>query len=75
LIGLRVGDLVVLTNCPFHALAREHTALTCGMNLHLITAVLDELRRSDMRVRLDPAGDRCCVTLTDGQAAGRPSDW
>jgi hypothetical protein len=23
-------------NCPFHALARTHTALICGMNLELL---------------------------------------
>ena len=48
-------DRVVLANCPFHALAREHTALVCGMNLHLITALLDELGRRDVQTRLDPA--------------------
>jgi predicted ArsR family transcriptional regulator len=58
------GDQVLLANCPFHALAREHTALVCGMNLHLITAMLDELGRPDVQARLDPAPDRCCVTLT-----------
>ena len=58
------GDRVVLANCPFHALAREHTALVCGMNLHLITALLDELGRRDVQTGLDPAPQRCCVTLT-----------
>ena len=58
------GDAVVLVNCPFHALAREHTALVCGMNLHLITAMLDELAVAKVRAALDPAPDRCCVTLT-----------
>jgi predicted ArsR family transcriptional regulator len=58
------GDRVVLANCPFHALAREHTALVCGMNLHLITALLDELGRRDVLAGLDPAPQRCCVTLT-----------
>ena len=58
------GDRVVLANCPFHALAREHTALVCGMNLHLITALLDELGRRDVQAGLDPAPQRCCVTLT-----------
>jgi predicted ArsR family transcriptional regulator len=57
-------DRVVLANCPFHALAREHTALVCGMNLHLITALLDEFGRRDVQTRLDPAPQRCCVTLT-----------
>ena len=58
------GDRVVLANCPFHALAREHTALVCSMNLHLITALLDELGRRDVQTGLDPAPQRCCVTLT-----------
>jgi len=58
------GDRVVLANCPFHALAREHTALVCGMNLHLITALLDELARRDVLAGLDPAPQRFCVTLT-----------
>jgi predicted ArsR family transcriptional regulator len=57
-------DVLVLANCPFHALAREHTTLVCGMNLHLITAMLDELDHTDVRAGLDPAPDRCCVTLT-----------
>jgi predicted ArsR family transcriptional regulator len=61
----RVQDgVLVLANCPFHALAREHTALVCGMNLHLITAMLDELGHTDVQARLAPAPQRCCVTLT-----------
>lgn len=67
------GGRVVLANCPFHALSRDHTALICGMNLHLITALLDELGHPDVHARLDPATDRCCVTLTAEPAAGRPS--
>jgi predicted ArsR family transcriptional regulator len=58
------GERVVLANCPFHALARAHTALVCGMNLYLITALLDELGRRDVLAGLDPAPQRCCVTLT-----------
>lgn len=57
------GD-VVLANCPFDALARDHTDLVCGMNLHLITAMLDELGHPEVRATLDPAPPRCCVRLT-----------
>ena len=61
----RVQDgVLVLANCPFHALARDHTVLVCGMNLHLITAMLDELGHTEVRARLVPAPDRCCVTLS-----------
>jgi predicted ArsR family transcriptional regulator len=59
-----------LANCPFHALARDHTALVCGMNLHLIRAMLGELGHPDVEARLDPAPDRCCVTLTAGRPGG-----
>jgi predicted ArsR family transcriptional regulator len=57
-------DALLLANCPFHSLAREHTALVCGMNLHLITALLDELGHTDLRATLDPGPERCCVALT-----------
>jgi predicted ArsR family transcriptional regulator len=58
------GGVVELANCPFHALAREHTALVCQMNLHLITAMLAELGHPDVQARLDPAPGRCCVSLS-----------
>ncbi len=57
------GDAVMLANCPFHALARDHTTLVCAMNLDLVAALLDELGHADVEARLDPAPDRCCVTL------------
>ena len=60
--------VVELLNCPFHALAREHTALVCGMNLHLVDALL---AGSDRRAVLDPAPGRCCVTVV-GDDSGRP---
>ncbi|MEU7817457.1 helix-turn-helix domain-containing protein [Pseudonocardia sp. NPDC049154] len=61
----RVEDgVLTLENCPFHALAREHTALVCGMNLHLITAMLGELGHPGVQAKLDPEPGRCCVTLT-----------
>jgi predicted ArsR family transcriptional regulator len=59
-------DAIVLANCPFHVLAREHTALVCGMNLHLVTALLDELGHPGVRASLQPAADRCCVRLAGG---------
>jgi predicted ArsR family transcriptional regulator len=57
------GDSVTLANCPFHALARRHTTLVCGMNLRLLEGVLDGLRSTGLVARLDPAADRCCVRL------------
>ena len=60
--------VVELLNCPFHALALEHTALVCGMNLHLVDALL---AGSDRRAVLDPAPGRCCVTVV-GDDSGRP---
>ncbi|MBV9353265.1 MAG: helix-turn-helix domain-containing protein [Mycobacterium sp.] len=57
---------VYLANCPFHALAKEHTELACTMNHALITGVADALAPHRPRARLQPQPPRCCVVLTAG---------
>jgi predicted ArsR family transcriptional regulator len=59
----RVGGTIVLCNCPFDALAREHTHLVCGMNLAMLTAVTERVSKTGLTARLEPAPDRCCVVL------------
>jgi predicted ArsR family transcriptional regulator len=61
-------DAITLINCPFHALAQEHTELVCGMNLDLLRGMLETCDNGGLRARLDPGAGRCCVTLK-----GRPS--
>ncbi|WP_408055032.1 helix-turn-helix transcriptional regulator [Streptomyces davaonensis] len=56
-------DAIVLGNCPFHALARSHTETVCGMNLHLLTGVLEGLDEGTLQARLAPSPGRCCVRL------------
>ena len=55
---------LTLANCPFRALAAEHTALVCGMNLAIMEGLLDRLGRLRHAAVLDPADGRCCVRLT-----------
>jgi predicted ArsR family transcriptional regulator len=62
----RDGATIVLSNCPFHTLAREHTSLVCGMNLAIMAGVTDQVGKSGLAARLDPAPDRCCVVLDAG---------
>jgi predicted ArsR family transcriptional regulator len=57
------GGSIVLCNCPFDALAREHTELVCGMNVAIMTAVTEQLQEAALAARLEPAPDRCCVVL------------
>ncbi|GAA4411132.1 helix-turn-helix transcriptional regulator [Actinokineospora soli] len=54
---------VVLVNCPFHSLARQHTELVCGMNLHLLNGLLDGLDAAGLTARLAPGPRHCCVRL------------
>jgi predicted ArsR family transcriptional regulator len=54
---------IVLANCPFHLLARQHTDLVCGMNLHLIGGILDGVASHGLVARLRPAPGMCCVRL------------
>ena len=65
------GD-IVLHNCPFHAMAQEHTELVCGMNLHLLKGVLDGLATTGLHARLDPGPSRCCVRLDLQSAQAQP---
>ena len=59
----RDDDEVCLRNCPFDALATEHTALVCGVNLDFVTGVLDGLGCASARARLQPDPDHCCVRV------------
>jgi predicted ArsR family transcriptional regulator len=54
---------LTLANCPFRALATEHTALVCGMNLAIMEGLLERLDRLRYAAVLDPADGRCCVRL------------
>jgi predicted ArsR family transcriptional regulator len=56
-------DGVVLGNCPFDALAREHTTLVCGVNHDYVGGVVEGLGCRETVAELDPAPDRCCVRL------------
>ena len=62
----RDGNTITLENCPFHALAEEHRDLVCGMNLDVVTGVLEGAAATHLKARLDPAPGRCCVTLHAG---------
>jgi len=53
---------VSLRNCPYHALAEGHRALTCGMNFAWAEGVLDGLG-SPVGVELAPEPGRCCVVF------------
>jgi predicted ArsR family transcriptional regulator len=56
-------DTIVLGNCPFHTLAREHTDLVCEMNLCLLDGLLAGLDTTQLQARLKPEPGHCCVRL------------
>jgi predicted ArsR family transcriptional regulator len=58
----RDGDRVFLVNCPFHAIAKTHTALVCRMN-HALLGAMTEAMEPGIEARLEPGSDRCCVVL------------
>ncbi|MEU1853367.1 helix-turn-helix domain-containing protein [Streptomyces sp. NPDC019990] len=67
------GDAIVLGNCPFHALAREHTATVCGMNLHLLRGILEGLGGNGLQACLAPGPGRCCVRVEPRPRPGNPN--
>lgn len=56
---------VVLRNCPFHVLAEQHRTLVCGMNLELLSGIIEGVGGSDLvSARLAPEPGSCCVRIT-----------
>jgi predicted ArsR family transcriptional regulator len=52
-----------LANCPFDRLAGEHTELVCGMNLHLVTGVVEGVGAAALTPELAPEEGLCCVKV------------
>lgn len=59
---------VTLVNCPFHGLAQEYTDLVCGMNLDLVTGLVEGLGDGTFQARLEPTPGLCCVRLRRSSA-------
>jgi predicted ArsR family transcriptional regulator len=59
----RDGKAIRLANCPFHALARDHTELVCGMNHAFLQGLVAALGARNVEASLDLAAGGCCVVL------------
>ena len=59
----RLGNEVVLANCPFHALVNEQRDLVCGMNHDLLAGMADAVGDDVLAARLEPTDGACCVRL------------
>lgn len=56
---------LTLVNCPFHGLAQDHIDLVCGMNLQLLSGLVDALEHPNLEAHLEPTPGLCCVRLRD----------
>jgi predicted ArsR family transcriptional regulator len=64
------GDLIVLGNCPFHALAARHGALICGIALNFVEGLTESSPDHEAVPSASPGG--CCIavrTASDAPAA------
>jgi predicted ArsR family transcriptional regulator len=59
------SDRVVLENCPFERVAREHTALVCGLNVDFVHGVVEGLGCQGLTANLEPSPGRCCVSVRE----------
>lgn len=58
------NGVITLANCPFHRLAEQHRDLVCTMNHTLLRSAAEAAGIPPDSAKLDPAQDRCCVTLS-----------
>ena len=57
------GGEIMLANCPFHVLAEQHRTLVCGMNLDLLSGIVEGMGADTITARLAPEPGACCVRL------------
>jgi predicted ArsR family transcriptional regulator len=62
------GMGLTLGNCPFHGLAQDYTDLVCGMNLQLLSGLVDGLEDPNLEAHLEPTPGLCCVRLRESDA-------
>ncbi len=56
---------IVLDNCPFDAIAREHRELVCGeMNVALFEGFAKELGAGQFHAALKPRPGACCMAIS-----------
>jgi predicted ArsR family transcriptional regulator len=58
------GAQITLRNCPYQAIAQEHRALTCGMNLAWAEGALESAGETGLAPKLDVEPGRCCIVFT-----------
>ena len=68
------ADRLVLENCPFDRVAREHTALVCGLNLDFVAGMIEGLGCRGIAASLEPAPGRCCVSARRTGSVGTGHD-
>jgi predicted ArsR family transcriptional regulator len=68
------GAELALANCPFDSLAREHTALVCGLNRWYVQGTADGLGCRATRAYLAPAPGMCCIRARPPTAEELRSD-
>ncbi len=65
------SEELMLANCPFDRLAKEHRDLICGMNREFVDAVARRLGCDGVEARLRQDETRCCVRVA--QRSGQES--
>lgn len=55
--------VIELRNCPFHRIAEDHRDLVCGLNLSLVTGIVEAGPDPRARAELRPQPGRCCVVI------------
>jgi predicted ArsR family transcriptional regulator len=60
---------IQLRNCPFEALARDHRALVCNANLHLLRGLSAGLGMTGTKPQLESRPGQCCVAFRPARKA------
>ena len=65
-------DVLQLANCPFDALAQDHTALVCGLNRSFVQGIAEGMACDQLEACLEPEQGRCCVKVSRSRGKMSP---
>lgn len=59
---------MIQRNCPFQAAQQVAPLVVCGLNQALVEGILGAVPGATGEAKLEPAGGRCCVTISERRA-------
>ncbi len=63
---------LVMGNCPFHRLSKNHRDTVCSLNFELVSGIAEGATGCECSIRSEPGAGRCCIRAVTAAAVADP---